>query len=64
MNSALVLTVQDSGLALGDAHHDPRRRTGVGLNNIEERLMRMYGEDASLRLSSKGGVAIRIVSRT
>jgi sensor histidine kinase YesM len=26
------------------------------LNNIEERLMRMYGEDASLRLSSTAGV--------
>ena len=55
-DGALVVTVQDSGPGLADAHGDARRRAGVGLNNIEERLTRMYGDDASLRLSSKAGV--------
>jgi two-component sensor histidine kinase len=55
-DSALVVTVQDSGPGLGSVDGDARRRAGVGLNNIEERLMRMYGEDASLRLSSTAGV--------
>ena len=46
-DGALVVTVQDSGPGLADAHGDARRRAGVGLNNIEERLTRMYGDDAS-----------------
>ena len=55
-DSALVVTVQDSGPGLGNSQDHLRRRSGVGLTNIEERLMRIYGDDASLRLSSMAGV--------
>jgi signal transduction histidine kinase len=44
--SALVLTVSDNGPGLAVA--SKRRGAGIGLANLKERLLRLYGEGASL----------------
>jgi signal transduction histidine kinase len=44
--SALVLTVSDNGPGLSAPSR--RRGAGIGLANLRERLLRLYGEGASL----------------
>jgi two-component system LytT family sensor kinase len=52
----LVITVEDSGPGLGGVDEPVGRRSaGVGLRNVEERLARAYGDNASLRLTSSPG---------
>jgi two-component system, LytTR family, sensor kinase len=52
--SVLVITVEDSGPGLRDVER-ASSRPGMGLKNIEERLLRAYGGQGTLRLISTAG---------
>lgn len=52
--NGLVLTVRNSGTYDPDATPG----SGIGLRNTRERLQRMYGEDASLRIVNDGGMVL------
>jgi two-component system LytT family sensor kinase len=51
----LTLVVEDSGAGASDAALRRGRETGVGLNNIERRLLRLFGDAAALTLRSAPG---------
>ena len=59
VHGKLVLTVSDSGLGFGRA---PTAGTGIGLDNIRERLKLLYGGKASLSVAENpgGGTAVTI----
>jgi sensor histidine kinase YesM len=54
----LCLSVEDNGVGFGHSVSG----SGIGLNNIRERLKYLYAGDASLELSMReeGGIAARI----
>jgi len=57
----LLLVVEDTGVG---PHASSRTRgTGIGLNNVRERLQHAYGESASLRLEEilPGGTKVELV---
>jgi len=55
--------VRDSGAGVPDAVLSRRRRTGVGLSNIERRLAGYYGASASLSIVSKVGAGTTVELR-
>jgi two-component sensor histidine kinase len=55
----LRLTVADSGHGFEKNEFETRRRVGVGLNNIEQRLQNYYGGAARLRIESANGSGTR-----
>jgi sensor histidine kinase YesM len=61
---ALHVTVADDGLGLAPAPAGPVGGTtpGLGLANVRDRLLRLYGADAALRLEprAEGGTAARV----
>jgi two-component system LytT family sensor kinase len=59
----LVMIVRDSGAGVPDAVLSRRRRTGVGLSNIERRLAGYYGASASLSIVSKVGAGTTVELR-
>lgn len=58
----LVVAVDDSGPGLGEQQGDRRSGTGVGLNNVRERLTNLYGEQCALVMarSDLGGLRAEI----
>jgi two-component system, LytTR family, sensor kinase len=58
-SSALLITVQDSGPGLREIENETHAGLGVGLRNIEERLEHVYGDAATLRLTSSLGAGTR-----
>jgi len=48
----LLLSVTDSGAFVPSRELARRRGTGIGLSNLERRLERYYGEDASIEMRS------------
>jgi len=61
--AALILTVQDTGAGSTPEELERRRRSGVGLQNVERRLSCQYGERATLtaRTAPGGGTTVTIV---
>ena len=59
VHGKLAVTVADTGLGFGKA---PTAGTGIGLNNIRERLQLLYGGKASLAVAENpgGGTAVTI----
>jgi sensor histidine kinase YesM len=59
VHGKLCVTVADTGLGFGKA---ATAGTGIGLNNIRERLQLLYGRKASLVVSENpgGGTAVSI----
>ncbi|WP_280153713.1 histidine kinase [Piscinibacter sp. XHJ-5] len=59
VHGKLAVTVADTGLGFGKA---PTAGTGIGLNNIRERLQLLYGSKASLTVAENpgGGTAVTI----
>jgi len=59
VHGKLAVTVADSGLGFGQA---ATAGTGIGLNNIRERLQLLYGNKASLAVAENpgGGTAVTI----
>jgi len=59
VHGKLAVTVSDTGLGFGTA---PTAGTGIGLNNIRERLQLLYGNKASLTVAENpgGGTAVTI----
>jgi two-component system LytT family sensor kinase len=55
-SSALIITVQDSGPGLRELESELHASVGVGLRNIEERLEHVYGDAATLNLTSSAGM--------
>jgi hypothetical protein len=57
----LVLVVEDTGV--GPHGRNRQRGSGIGLNNVRERLQHAYGESASLRLEEihPGGTKVELV---
>ena len=53
--ASLVITVSDTGIGASEIELARGRRTGLGLNNIEERLRLYGGELASIRIFSAVG---------
>jgi sensor histidine kinase YesM len=53
-NGALRLSIEDNGPGPGDSS---ARREGIGLRNTRERLDRLYGGEASLRLDPIGAAS-------
>jgi LytS/YehU family sensor histidine kinase len=51
----LILTVHDTGVGVPEALLKQRRTRGLGLSNIEQRLARQYGRQASLTVTSTPG---------
>jgi sensor histidine kinase YesM len=51
----LLIQVADDGVGPAEAARTPRNRSGRGLSNARERLMRLYGERQRLELSSGPG---------
>jgi hypothetical protein len=51
----LKLAVTDSGAGAKETEILEARETGLGLNNIEQRLRSYYGKKASLKIKSKAG---------
>jgi signal transduction histidine kinase len=56
----LCLTVTDTGIGTAPAELAVRRKTGIGLSNIERRLERYFGDDASLDIRSAVGVGTTV----
>jgi two-component system, LytTR family, sensor kinase len=58
----LVLEVRDDGTGWGGAHPGETQGTGLGLNNVRERLAGLYGERHSLvsRPGARGGTDVRL----
>lgn len=58
----LVLSVTDSGTVVPARELDRRRGTGIGLSNLERRLERYYGADATIdvRSSAERGTEARV----
>jgi LytS/YehU family sensor histidine kinase len=56
----LRLTVTDTGMGADPAELARRRRTGIGLTNIERRLERHYGTDASIEVRTALGVGTTV----
>jgi two-component system LytT family sensor kinase len=52
----LIVVVRDSGAGATEAELMAGRREGVGLSNVELRLMRLYGPTAGLTIHSGPGV--------
>jgi signal transduction histidine kinase len=59
----LRLTVTDTGMGADPAELSRRRRTGIGLTNIERRLERHYGADASIEVRTALGVGTTVEVR-
>jgi len=59
VHGKLAVTVADTGLGFGKA---PTAGTGIGLNNIRERLQLLYGSKAGLTVAENagGGTAVTI----
>jgi len=51
----LKLSVFDSGAGSNKLKNSAANKTGLGLNNIEQRLLSYYGKTASLRIESEAG---------
>lgn len=51
----LKLSVFDSGSGASESELAEARESGLGLNNIEQRLRSYYGKKASLKIKSKAG---------
>ena len=51
----LKLSVFDSGAGANETELLEARQSGLGLNNIEQRLRSYYGKKASLKINSKAG---------
>jgi anti-sigma regulatory factor (Ser/Thr protein kinase) len=51
----LKLSVFDSGSGVSENELKQARETGLGLNNIEQRLRSYYGKKASLKIESEAG---------
>src|SRR5439155_13382303 len=60
VHGKLAVTVADTGVGFGRA---PTAGTGMGLQNIRERLKLIYGDAAELRISDNApsGTRVRIV---
>ncbi len=59
VHGKLTLTVADSGLGFGNAGGAGAAGGGVGLANIRERLLLLYGADAALTLAANPGGGTR-----
>ncbi|MGM9515204.1 sensor histidine kinase [Roseateles sp. DB2] len=63
LDSGLQIDIQDSGVGLARSRERPRRGHGMALQNIRERLLAVYGPDASLELTElpgSGGTLARL----
>jgi sensor histidine kinase YesM len=58
----LQIVVQDTGTGVAADRGGFRRRRGVGLDNVESRLLRYYGETGQLRITTQpmGGTVVEI----
>jgi anti-sigma regulatory factor (Ser/Thr protein kinase) len=56
----LKLTVSDTGKFWDEKEFSERRRRGVGLNNIEQRLQNYYGKAARFTIESRNGTRAEI----
>ncbi len=59
-NGWLRLTVTDTGMGADPAELARRRRSGIGLANIERRLERHYGGEASIQIRTALGVGTTV----
>ncbi|MBK9315066.1 MAG: histidine kinase [Acidobacteria bacterium] len=55
VNSKICITIRDTGKGTTEMDLETGRRLGVGLTNVEKRLNRYYGPDASLEFESAPG---------
>lgn len=53
--SFMVLSVTDTGAGVNFDDLTESRKNGLGLNNVEQRLLSYYGEEGSLTIKSKKG---------
>jgi signal transduction histidine kinase len=60
---SLVLSVRDSGAGVSDTALEHGRATGVGLRNVERRLLGHYGDAASLTIRSVPGEGTVVMLR-
>ncbi|MGC2238843.1 MAG: ATP-binding protein, partial [Pyrinomonadaceae bacterium] len=51
----LTLSVFDSGAGVSERELSETRESGLGLNNIEQRLRSYYGKTSNLKIESKKG---------
>ena len=56
---SVVIAVEDTGAGLRSGN--ARRGSGIGLANVRERLMHVYGDAAILRLEDMSGGGTRVV---
>lgn len=55
VDSKICITIRDTGKGTTEMDLETGRRLGVGLTNVEKRLNRYYGPDASLEFESAPG---------
>ena len=70
---ARYIEVEDNGNGIPEARlslllrsrspYAPASGTGIGLNNVNQRLMRMFGESFGLKIESKEGVGTKVTVR-
>ena len=54
MGDRLRVRIRDDGPGIGDRTKDELLREGIGLRNVDERLQRLYGGEASLTIEGQG----------
>jgi signal transduction histidine kinase len=59
----LCITVEDTGAGVSEIELAHRRKRGLGLNNVEQRLRCYYGEASSLTVHSAPGVGTIVEAR-
>ena len=62
----IVLTVRDDGVGFDPAHRTPRG-LGIGMDNVNQRLVKLFGDESALAIESRVGegatVSFRVPSR-